>query len=366
MVDDRFRNDDFTRGYNRREDQDYGRDYGSGRDYSYSSARNYEAAGMIGDDRNFRSGGTGYGGGYSAPYERPSNYGGRESYGRDYGGRDYYGGRDVGGGWDLGYRGQGYGQQSFGGDYRGSYAHDGRRFAETGRGYERDDRGSRGDRDDWRRRGYRDSPEGYNYDDRGFMARAGDEIRSWFGDEDAERRRELDQRYDERMGYGMRGQNWGSYGHPDRDYHSWRRSQIDALDRDYDEYRRENARRFESEFGTWRSRRQTQRSALQRVEEHMEVVGSDGEHVGTVDRVRGDRIILTKSDADAGGRHHSIPSSWIQSVDDKVTIIKSAEEAKTQWRDEERSSAFFGSERERDRDSDEGKTDLNRSFSGTY
>ena len=348
-MNDRFRNDDFTRDYDR-EDQDYGRDYGSGRDYSYSSARNYEAAGVIGPryDRNFRGGGTGYGGGYGAPYERPG----------DYGRRDYYG-----------YRGQGYGQQNFGGDYRGAYAHDGHRFTETGRGgYERDYRGGR---DEWRERGYRGRrdfgrvPEGYDYEDRGFMARAGDEVRSWFGDEDAERRRELDQRYDERMGYGERGQNWAGYGHHDRDYHNWRRSQIDALDRDYDEYRRENARRFESEFGTWRSNRQTQRSALQQVEEHMEVVGSDGEHVGTVDRVRGDRIVLTKSDADSGGRHHSIPSSWIQSVDGRVTITKSAEDAKAHWRDEERSSAFFGSGRDRDRD-DEGATNLNRSFSGTY
>ena len=94
----------------------------------------------------------------------------------------------------------------------------------------------------------------------------------------------------------------------------------------------------------------------------MDVVGSDGEHVGTVDKVRGDRIILTKSDADAGGRHHSIPSRWIQSVDDKVTIRKTAEDAKAHWRDEER-GAFFGEDRE-----DEGKGPhiLNRSFSGTY
>ena len=74
----------------------------------------------------------------------------------------------------------------------------------------------------------------------------------------------------------------------------------------------------------------------------MEVVGSDGEHVGTVDKVRGDRILLTKNDADAGGRHHSIPSSWMQTVDDKVTLSKSADEAKEAWRDEERNQALFG------------------------
>lgn len=30
--------------------------------------------------------------------------------------------------------------------------------------------------------------------DRGFVERAGDEVRSWFGDEDAERRRRMDER----------------------------------------------------------------------------------------------------------------------------------------------------------------------------
>src|SRR3954447_12851197 len=32
------------------------------------------------------------------------------------------------------------------------------------------------------------------------------------------------------------------------------------------------------------------------IQEHMEIKGSDGQHVGTVDNVEGDRIKLTKSD----------------------------------------------------------------------
>ena len=35
-------------------------------------------------------------------------------------------------------------------------------------------------------------------DDRGFFERAGDEVASWFGDDDAERRRREDQMRDER------------------------------------------------------------------------------------------------------------------------------------------------------------------------
>ena len=41
------------------------------------------------------------------------------------------------------------------------------------------------------------------------------------------------------------------------------------------------------------------------IQEHMEVVGSDGQHVGTVDHLDGDRIKLTKKDdPDGSGQHH--------------------------------------------------------------
>jgi len=58
----------------------------------------------------------------------------------------------------------------------------------------------------------------YGRDDRGFMDRAGDEVRSWFGDEEAERRRRMDEERErrERM-YGRtseygRGSEGGTYG----------------------------------------------------------------------------------------------------------------------------------------------------------
>ena len=41
------------------------------------------------------------------------------------------------------------------------------------------------------------------------------------------------------------------------------------------------------------------------IQEHMEVVGSDEKHVGTVDRLEGaERIVLTNDDPKAGGQHH--------------------------------------------------------------
>jgi hypothetical protein len=343
-----------------------------------------------------------------------------------------------------------------------------------------DDRyGSRG-RDE--RRFY--GGEGRGGDDRGFFDRAGDEVRSWFGDDDAQRRREMDERrweqeqrmsgrrdndprsggpgwmgggwgnqpgeswhrdrpgvpggWDrdrpgEREGWfsssvgGERGERWGGSGHrgssreesfgndrvgrggpgfggsPDRGrgfdrddpgrigtsgpmgqrfagyggreeltrgglgdhdphYSEWRRRQIEDLDRDYDEYRREHQSKFEAEFGGWRQKRQDQRRMLGKVGEHMEVVGSDGTPVGTVDKVGGDRIVLAKSDPKAGGMHHSLPCGWVERVEDKVILNRTAASAMEAWRDEDNGRALF----EREDQGSEGPHALDRSFSGTY
>ena len=50
------------------------------------------------------------------------------------------------------------------------------------------------------------------------------------------------------------------------------------------------------------------------ITEHMEVVGSCGNHVGVVDHVDGDRIKLTHKDS-ADGQHHCLPLSAIASVE---------------------------------------------------
>lgn len=69
------------------------------------------------------------------------------------------------------------------------------------------------------------------------------------------------------------------------------------------------------------------------VKEHMEVVGSDGQHVGTVDQLEGDRIKLTrKDDPDGSGQHHHyVPVSSIAAVEgNKVTLSMPADRAKAQ------------------------------------
>jgi len=303
----------------------------------------------------------------------------------------------------------------------------------------------------------RDRTRGYSdRDERGFFERAGDEISSWFGDDEAERRRREDQMRDQRSSSGERawergegrgyaaserdynpswrselgrdanrerdrdfdrdrdrglfggrggyrgtsgesGRQWdsdrsgyrpmtGDYGRregffagtnarydsgdyqrgsriEDPHYHSLRQRHIDELDRDYDDYRRENQSRFESDFGSWRERRMQKRGLLGEVREHMEVIGNDDQHVGTVDRVAGDRIILTKSDPESGGAHHSLSCSEVDRVeDDRVILDCSADQARQQWRDESRNRALF----EREDQGEMGPRVLDRSFEGTY
>jgi len=58
---------------------------------------------------------------------------------------------------------------------------------------------------------------------------------------------------------------------------------------------------------------------LSQVKEHAEVIGADGVHVGTVDKVDGDRIKLTKKDSGQGrheGHHHYISGGLVAGVED--------------------------------------------------
>ncbi|MGJ4900398.1 DUF2171 domain-containing protein [Bradyrhizobium sp. HKCCYLRH2060] len=63
---------------------------------------------------------------------------------------------------------------------------------------------------------------------------------------------------------------------------------------------------------------------MQDIREHMEVIGADGAHVGTVDRVDGNRIKLTKKDSGEGshkGHHHFIDKGLVAGVEgDKVRL----------------------------------------------
>ena len=60
------------------------------------------------------------------------------------------------------------------------------------------------------------------------------------------------------------------------------------------------------------------------IREHMKVVGSDGQHMGTVDRIEGNRIKLAKSDS-KDGEHHYVEISDVDAVkNDEVCLSKDA------------------------------------------
>ncbi len=74
------------------------------------------------------------------------------------------------------------------------------------------------------------------------------------------------------------------------------------------------------------------------IKEHMEVIGADGVHVGTVDHVDGGRIKLTRKDSGQGsheGHHHYISTGLVAEVEgDRVRLSANADVA-VQFEEEE-------------------------------
>jgi hypothetical protein len=72
---------------------------------------------------------------------------------------------------------------------------------------------------------------------------------------------------------------------------------------------------------------------ISRIKEHMEVIGADGAHVGTVDRVENKRIKLTKADSGQGqhkGHHHFVDGSLVADIEgNKVRLSANADVAVT-------------------------------------
>ena len=66
----------------------------------------------------------------------------------------------------------------------------------------------------------------------------------------------------------------------------------------------------------------------------MEVIASCGKHMGQVDAVEGSQIKLTKNDPTAGGKHHYIPSDWVDHVDQHVHLKRNSEEVMKDWKSE--------------------------------
>ncbi|WP_232491426.1 DUF2171 domain-containing protein [Novosphingobium kaempferiae] len=64
---------------------------------------------------------------------------------------------------------------------------------------------------------------------------------------------------------------------------------------------------------------------LSQVTEHMEIIGADGVHIGTVDRVEGDRIKMTKADSGShSDHHHYIAGGLVAAVEGNQVRLSAA------------------------------------------
>jgi hypothetical protein len=76
---------------------------------------------------------------------------------------------------------------------------------------------------------------------------------------------------------------------------------------------------------------------IRAIQEHMKVIGADGVHVGTVDRVEGDRIKLTKSDSGQGpheGHHHYVPIALVADIEGNAVRLSANGNVAVEFEDE--------------------------------
>ena len=68
------------------------------------------------------------------------------------------------------------------------------------------------------------------------------------------------------------------------------------------------------------------------IREHMEILASDGMHVGHVDHMEGNQVKVAKSDPISEGQHHYFPLDWIDHVDAHVHLKQSSSEVLARWK----------------------------------
>ena len=79
-------------------------------------------------------------------------------------------------------------------------------------------------------------------------------------------------------------------------------------------------------------------SGFEDIREHMGVIGADGVHLGTVDRVEDNRIKLIRADSGVGHEqhHHFIPKGLVAEVEgDKVRLSANGDVAADLFEQEE-------------------------------
>lgn len=78
---------------------------------------------------------------------------------------------------------------------------------------------------------------------------------------------------------------------------------------------------------------------MSEIKEHMKVIGADGVPVGTVDRVEGERIKLTKADSGEGrhmGHHHYIPRQLVADIEGNTVRLSANADVAVSMEEEER------------------------------
>jgi len=79
-----------------------------------------------------------------------------------------------------------------------------------------------------------------------------------------------------------------------------------------------------------------------KIKEHAEIIGADGVHVGTVDRVEGNRIKLTKKDSGEGkheGHHHYLDLSLVAEVEGETIRLSANADVAVAFEEEDSGKA---------------------------
>jgi hypothetical protein len=65
-----------------------------------------------------------------------------------------------------------------------------------------------------------------------------------------------------------------------------------------------------------------------RIQKHMDVVSSKSEPLGIVDHLDGSTLKLSR---DVVGQHHFVPLTWVDYIDEKIHLKRTAKEVERLW-----------------------------------
>ncbi len=85
-------------------------------------------------------------------------------------------------------------------------------------------------------------------------------------------------------------------------------------------------------------------SGFEDIREHMDVIGADGVHLGTVDRVEENRIKLIRADSGVGheDHHHYVPRGLVAEVEGNTVRLTARGDVVADLFEQERSGQPLG------------------------